>query len=67
MQFTKSEKHVRFVERVKAPPARSRPGRSLGVHLEAMKLLVVALEKRKFASPKACPCGADGKGRSSVR
>jgi hypothetical protein len=50
MQFTTSEEHVRLVERAKALLARQRPGLALGeVHLEAMKLLVAALEKRKFA------------------
>jgi hypothetical protein len=50
MQFTTSEEHVRLVERAKALLARERPGLTLGeVHLEAMKLLVAALEKRKFA------------------
>jgi 5-methylcytosine-specific restriction endonuclease McrA len=50
MQFTTSEEHVRLVERAKALLARERPGLPLGeVHLEAMKLLVAALEKRKFA------------------
>jgi hypothetical protein len=50
MQFTTSEEHVKLVERAKALLARERPGVALGeVHLEAMKLLVAALEKRKFA------------------
>ena len=50
MQFTTSEEHVQLVERAKALLARERPGLALGeVHLEAMKLLVAALEKRKFA------------------
>ena len=50
MQFTTSEEHVRLVERARALLARRRPGITLGeVHLEAMKLLVAALEKRKFA------------------
>ena len=50
MQFTTSEEHVQLVERAKALLARERPGLALGeVHLEAMKMLVAALEKRKFA------------------
>jgi 5-methylcytosine-specific restriction endonuclease McrA len=50
MQFTTSEEHVKLVERAKALLARERPGLALGeVHLEAMKLLVATLEKRKFA------------------
>jgi hypothetical protein len=50
MQFTTSEEHVKLVERAKALLARERPGLALGeVHLEAVKLLVAALEKRKFA------------------
>jgi hypothetical protein len=50
MQFTTSEEHVKLVERAKALLARERPGLALGeVHLEAMKLLVASLEKRKFA------------------
>jgi hypothetical protein len=50
MQFTTSEEHVQLVERAKALLARERPGATLGkLHLEAMKMLVAALEKRKFA------------------
>jgi hypothetical protein len=50
MQFTTSEEHVQLVERAKALFARERPGLALGeVHLEAMRMLVAALEKRKFA------------------
>jgi Xaa-Pro aminopeptidase len=41
---------VRLLERAKALIARMRPQITLGeLHLEAMKLLVAALEKRKFA------------------
>jgi hypothetical protein len=44
------EEHVKLVERAKALLVRERPGLALGeVHLEAMKMLVAALEKRKFA------------------
>jgi 5-methylcytosine-specific restriction endonuclease McrA len=50
MQFTTTEEHVRLVERAKALLARERPGASLAdLHVEAMKLLVASLEKRKFA------------------
>jgi len=50
MQFSTSEEHVQLVERAKALLARSAPGKSLGeLHLQAMKLLVQALEKQKFA------------------
>jgi hypothetical protein len=50
MQFTTTEEHVQLLERARALLARERPGLTLGeVHLEAMKLLVTALEKRKFA------------------
>jgi 5-methylcytosine-specific restriction endonuclease McrA len=41
---------VQLVERAKALLARRRPGMTLGeLHLEAMRLLVGALEKKKFA------------------
>ncbi|HVY30189.1 MAG TPA: HNH endonuclease signature motif containing protein, partial [Polyangiaceae bacterium] len=51
LQFSTVEQHVQLVERAKALMARERPGVSLGeLHLEAMKLLVAALEKRKFAA-----------------
>ena len=50
VQFGTVEEHVQLVERAKALLARSRPTITLGeLHLEAMKLLVAALEKRKFA------------------
>jgi 5-methylcytosine-specific restriction endonuclease McrA len=50
VQFSTVEEHVQLVERAKALMARQRPGVSLGeLHLEAMKLLVASLEKRKFA------------------
>jgi hypothetical protein len=49
IQFGTTEEHVQLVERAKALLAKSRPGVTLGeLHLEAMKLLVAALEKRKF-------------------
>jgi hypothetical protein len=50
MQFSTTEEHVQLVERAKALLARSAPGKSLGeLHLQAMKLLIQSLEKRKFA------------------
>jgi 5-methylcytosine-specific restriction endonuclease McrA len=51
LQFETGEEHVQLIERAKALMARERPGVSLGeLHLEAMKLLVASLEKRKFAA-----------------
>jgi hypothetical protein len=50
MQFSTTEEHVQLVERAKALFGHSAPGKSLGeLHLKAMKLLVQALEKQKFA------------------
>jgi len=50
LQFSTVEEHVRLIERARALLARERPGATLGeLHLEAMKMLVAALEKRKFA------------------
>jgi hypothetical protein len=50
LQFETTEEHVQLLERAKALVARKRPGASLGeLHLEAMKVLVASLEKRKFA------------------
>jgi len=50
VQFSSTEEHVQLIERAKALLSRSAPGKSLGeLHLEAMRLLVVALEKQKFA------------------
>ena len=50
VQFSTIEEHVELVERAKALLARERPGATLGeLHLEAMRLFVAALEKRKFA------------------
>lgn len=50
MQFSTTEEHVKLVERAKALLARGAPGKSLGqLHLDAMKLLVASLEKRRFA------------------
>jgi hypothetical protein len=48
MQFSTNEEHVQLVERAKALSARQSPGQSLGeLHLQAMRLLVDELEKRK--------------------
>jgi hypothetical protein len=50
VQFSTTEEHVQLIERAKALLARQAPGKSLGdLHLQAMKLLVAELEKRKFA------------------
>jgi 5-methylcytosine-specific restriction endonuclease McrA len=50
MQFSTTEEHVQLVERAKSLLAHCAPGTSLGeLHLQAMKLLVQALEKQKFA------------------
>jgi hypothetical protein len=50
MQFTTTKEHVELLERAKALLARERPGATLSeLHLEAMKLFVASLEKRKFA------------------
>ena len=52
VQFSTTEEHVQLIERAKALLARSAPGKSLGgLHLEAMRLLVAALEKQRFAMP----------------
>jgi hypothetical protein len=54
VQFSTVEEHVQLVERAKALMARQRPAVSLGeLHLEAMRLLVASLEKRKFATGAA--------------
>ena len=57
VQFSTTEEHVQLIERAKALLSRSAPGKSLGeLHLEAMRLLVVSLEKQKFgmsARPRA--------------
>jgi 5-methylcytosine-specific restriction endonuclease McrA len=50
LQFGTSEEHVQLIERARALLSRARPGVTLGeLHLEAMKLLVASLEKRRFA------------------
>jgi hypothetical protein len=50
VQFSTIEEHAQLIERAKALLARSHPGVTLGeLHLEAMKLLVASLEKRRFA------------------
>jgi hypothetical protein len=51
VQFSTTEEHVQLIERAKALLARQARGKSLGeLHLQAMKLLVAALEKQKFAT-----------------
>jgi hypothetical protein len=50
VQFSTTEEHVQLIERAKGLLARAAPGKSLGeLHLQAMRLLVAALEKQKFA------------------
>jgi len=50
LQFSTTEEHVQLIERAKALFARQEHGKSLGeLHLRAMRLLVAALEKQKFA------------------
>jgi 5-methylcytosine-specific restriction endonuclease McrA len=50
MQFSTTEEHVQLVERAKSLLAREQPGAALGeLHIQAMRLLVAALEKKKFA------------------
>ena len=50
VQFSTTEEHVQLIERAKALMGRQALGNSLGeLHLQAMKLLVAALEKQKFA------------------
>jgi hypothetical protein len=50
MQFSTTEEHVHLVERAKALLAREQPGAALGeLHVQAMRLLVASLEKKKFA------------------
>ncbi len=51
LQFSTTEEHAQLVDRAKALLARSRPGMTLGeLHLEAMRLLVASLEKRRFGA-----------------
>lgn len=50
VQFSATEEHVQLIERAKSLLAREADGKSLGdLHLQAMRLLVAALEKQKFA------------------
>jgi hypothetical protein len=50
VQFSTTEEHVILIERAKGLLARDAPGKSLGeLHLRAIRLLVSALEKQKFA------------------
>jgi 5-methylcytosine-specific restriction endonuclease McrA len=62
MQFGATEEHVQLVERAKALLARTRPGVTLGeLHLEAMRLLVASLEKRRFGGGRRPPKRAKGR------
>ena len=50
MQFETVEEHAKLVERAKALLSHEQPGVTLGaLHFEAMRMLVAALENRKFA------------------
>jgi hypothetical protein len=54
LQLCIVEEHVQLIERARALLARERPRITLGeLHLEAMRLLVATLEKRKFAVKEA--------------
>jgi len=50
MQFTTSEEHIELVERAKALLSRQAPSGLGELHLQAMRMLVTVLEKRKFAA-----------------
>lgn len=51
VQFSTVEEHAQLIERARALLSRERAGMTLGeLHLEAMRLLVASLEKRKFAN-----------------
>jgi hypothetical protein len=66
MQFTTNEEHVQLVERARALLSRDLKGDLLGdLHLQAMRLLVAALEKRKFAV-KAPPPNRAGAARETT-
>jgi len=53
VQFSATEEHVQLIERAKSLLSRDARSKSLGdLHLQAMKLLVAALEKQKFAVPE---------------
>jgi hypothetical protein len=50
MQFETVEEHAKLVERARALLSHEQSGVTLGaLHFEAMKMLVAALENRKFA------------------
>jgi hypothetical protein len=50
VQFSTIEEHAQLIERARALLPRERAGMTLGeLHLEAMRLLVASLEKRRFA------------------
>jgi hypothetical protein len=59
VQFTACEEHVQLIERAKALLARRSPGQALGeLHLQAMRLLVAALERQRYGAPRK-PQNAD--------
>jgi len=61
VQFSTSEEHVKLIERAKSLLMDEAPSKSLGeLHLQAMKLLVAWLEKRKFAITER-PRGTTGR------
>lgn len=56
VQFSTVEDHATLVERARALLSHERPGVTLGeLHLQAMRLLVATLEKRKFAATDQAP------------
>jgi hypothetical protein len=56
VQFSTVEEHATLVERARALLSHERPGVTLGeLHLEAMRLLVASLERRKFAITDRAP------------
>jgi len=63
MQLTTSEEHVQLVERARALLSHQSPAISLGaLHLQAMRMLVAALEKQRFAvaaPQRQRPCPPD--------
>jgi 5-methylcytosine-specific restriction endonuclease McrA len=67
MQFTTTAEHAELLERAKALLSHRSPKVSLGdVHLQAMRLLVEALEKQRYGS-KEEPNTAPGRSRTDGR
>ncbi|HEX5101844.1 MAG TPA: hypothetical protein VFV94_20180, partial [Polyangiaceae bacterium] len=67
MQFTTTAEHAELLERAKALLSHRSPKISLGdVHLQAMRLLVEALEKQRYGS-KEEPNTASGRSRTDGR